>query len=113
MNYVTGAIIVIEFLIMLAGVGYGLFQAFRNSDRDAQLTRVRGDAADYLQKLNYVEPRLRAVEQQNEVLLALHNPTEQLDKLHTNDMEILRVLNAQHDLLEDIDREMYRDKEES
>jgi hypothetical protein len=99
---------VVGALVVLATAGGGLWAVFRSSAQDATIKRLRDERDDYLSRLNFIEPRHRAVEQQNEVLLALHNPTERLDDLGSQHAEMLRLLNAQSILLQQIDRTLDR-----
>lgn len=107
MNSAGVAISTILGLLALAGLGGGLWAVFRSAAQDARIKRLQDERDDYLSRLNYIEPRHRAVEQQNEVLLALHNPTDELTGLHDNQVEILRVINAQSALIRQIDRRLY------
>lgn len=107
MNGLQTALSVIGALIVLAGVGGVLYANFRASQDEAVKKRLREERDDYLSRLNYIEPRHRALEQQNEVLLALHNPKEQLDDIGVNVVEALRLLRAQKSLMEQIDRTLY------
>lgn len=97
-------------LLTLAGLGGGVWVTFKGAATAARIKRLQDERDDYLSRLNFIEPRHRAVEQQNEVLLALHNPTEKLDQLGDNQTEILRVLRAQHRIIEQIDQQLYRDR---
>jgi hypothetical protein len=45
----------------------------------------RGPRRDYLSRLNYIEPKLTKAEEQNRILLELHNPAEQIKALATQE----------------------------
>lgn len=109
---------VIQLVAMLAGLAFGAWQLLQGANREATIKRLRGENADYLQRLNYIEPKHRAMEQQVDVLLALHNPTDKLDELSEgirgtrellseDNREILNRLNAVKTLAEQIDRRLY------
>jgi hypothetical protein len=84
-----------------------LYANFRAAQSEAQLKRLRDERDDYLSRLNFIEPRHRAAEQQLEVLLALHNPKEQLDTMSEHQTEQTRILHAVLALAEQIDRKLY------
>lgn len=108
MNALQTVLSVIGGLIVLAGIGGVLYAQFRSAQHEATETRLRAERDDYLSRLNYIEPRHRAIEQQNEVLLALHNPKDQLDDIAEHQQEIIRQLRAQRELIEQVDRKLYQ-----
>lgn len=95
-------------LIVLAGIGGVLYAQFRSAQHEATVKRLREERDDYLSRLNYIEPRHRALEQQTEVLLALHNPKEQLDDMQATLTETARIARGILTLAEQIDRQLYR-----
>lgn len=107
MNGLQTALSIIGALVVLSALGGALYANFRAAQSEATLKRLRDERDDYLSRLNYIEPRHRAIEQQNEVLLALHNPKDQLDDIQGSQAEMLRVLRAQKTLMEQIDRHLY------
>lgn len=92
----------------LAILGGGMWSLFRSSAQDDRIKRLQGERDDYLSRLNFIEPRHRAIEQQNELLLAMHNPTEKLDGLVATTDETLTIVRAMRDIGRQIDRELYR-----
>jgi hypothetical protein len=109
MNAASVILSIIGALVVLASVGGGLWAVFRSSAQDSTIKRLRDERDDYLSRLNYIEPRHRAVEQQNELLLAMHNPTEKLDALAGDSHRVLDALKTMHVLIQQIDRSLYRE----
>lgn len=101
MNTLQSVLVIIVSLVTLAGVGGALWAIARSSQQDARIKRLQGERDDYLSRLNYIEPRLKAVEQQNEVLLALHNPTDKIEALKAQEQ-------ANHDATVDLLQEQSR-----
>lgn len=108
MNALQTALAVIGGLVTLAALGGALYANFRAAQSDAIIKRLRDERDDYLSRLNYIEPRHRAAEQQLEVLLALHNPKDQLDDMQTTLTETIRLVRGIKTLAEQIDRQLYR-----
>jgi hypothetical protein len=68
----------------------------RASNKDARIKRLQDENADYLKRLDYIEPRFAKAEQQNRLLLEMHNPSDQIEALrqqeqgnHDRTVEIL------------------------
>ena len=106
MTIVQSTIAVIVGLAALATLAFGAWQLVRGADREATIKRLRAETADYLQRLNYIEPKHRALEQQVDFLIALHNPGEKLDDI----IQYLRGIKA---LAEQIDRRLYEPRGEN
>lgn len=114
MSTTAAVLAVIATLVTLAGVAFAAWQLLKAADREARIKRLQNERDDYLSRLNYIEPRHRAIEQQNEVLLALHNPTDKLEDLAERQADMLRILRGIKTLAEQIDRRLYappREKE--
>lgn len=97
LSAVQASLVVILGLITLATLAGGLYAVFRSSAQDARIKRLQDERDDYLSRLNYVEPKLLEAEQQNRVLLELHNPSDQLEAIkaqgqvnHDRIVEIIR-----------------------
>lgn len=95
MNDLQTFLAIVGSLVLLAGVGGVLYAQARASQRDATETRLRRENEDYLRRLNFVEPKLAKAEEQNALLMTLHNPTAKLEELSGNDKKILEILAAQ------------------
>lgn len=110
MSLLQSVLAVIGALLALSAVGGGLYAAFRSNDQEARIKRLQSERDDYLSRLNYIEPRLTVVEQQNEVLRTLHNPADQLQALRvqeqTNHDRTVELLEQQHATLQSIDQHL-------
>lgn len=91
-------------ILVCIGAAAALTAVFRTTAQDKTIERQRSEIGDYIRRLDYVEPRLHTLEQQNETLLRLHDPTADRAATAAEHAEILRVLRAQSDTLEDIER---------
>lgn len=112
MSGVATALSVLGALVTLAGIGGAMYANFRGAQYKATLDRVSRERDDYLSRLNFIEPRHRAAEQQLEVLLALHNPKDQLDDMQSTATETLRIVRGIKNIAEQIDRQLYRPRGE-
>lgn len=92
-------------LFILVGAAFAGWQLLKAADKEAELTRLRSFNADYLERLNYIEPKHRALEQQVDVLLALHDPSAE----HA---EIIKLLHGIKRLAEQIDHSLYAPREQ-
>lgn len=94
-------------LVLLAGAAGGTYAHFKSSEDKEEMARVRAHRDDLLSRLNFIEPRVKLLEQQNEVLMSLHNPAQQITNLaeqeQRNHVETVRLLQSTHDILEQID----------
>lgn len=95
MNTLQTALAILGGLLVLAATGGGIYAQARAADRDATEKRLRAENQDYTRRLDYVEPRLKTLEEQNELLLQLHNPTVKLDGLSSEHARILDLLKSQ------------------
>lgn len=112
MNTVSAVLSVFGGLIGLAIIAFGAWQLLKRADLESTVTRQRGEIADYLQRLNYIEPKHRALEQQVDVLLALHDPSAKLDDIREEQAEMMRLLRGIKALAEQIDRRLYAPREQ-
>lgn len=107
------ALAVVLALFALAVIGGGLWAAFRSTDQDARIKRLQGERDDLLSRLNFIEPKLKVVEDQNALLLAMHNPAEQIAELKSQEAENHRktyaLLEKQHATLLLIDEHLLRE----
>lgn len=97
-------------LFTLAAAGGGVWATFRSTDQEARIKRLQSERDDLLSRLNFIEPKLKALEDQNKVLLGLHNPTEQIAALRTQEADNHRktfdLLTKQHETLQQIDKHL-------
>jgi hypothetical protein len=97
-------------LFLLAGLVGGLWAAFRSADQETRIKRLQSERDDLLSRLNFIEPKLKALEEQNKVLLDLHNPADQISALKAqeaaNHKATFELLTAQHKTLQAIDRHL-------
>ncbi len=68
-------------LLALAAIGGGAWATWKSAGLEATVKRLRSEIADYLSRLNYIEPRLEVVERENKTLLALHNSAGAIQEL--------------------------------
>lgn len=110
MTGLEGALAVVGTLVVLAGVAGGLWAVARSSAQDTRIKFLEGERADYLSRLQYIEPKLREAEQQNKVLLDLHNPADQIKQLaaqeSVNHEQTVVLLNQQHTTLKAIEQRL-------
>jgi DNA polymerase III delta prime subunit len=87
-------------LLALAGLAGGLRATWKTSGLEATVARLRGEIDDYLKFYNYAKPRLDVLEQQNKLLLEMHNPADAIEKLYVqegkNHLETIGVLRQLH-----------------
>jgi hypothetical protein len=106
------ALAVVGGLVALATLGGGLWAIFRTSAQDSRIKFLESQTADYLSRLNYIEPKLKEAEQQNRILLELHNPAEQIKQLaaqeQTNHDQTITLLTEQKQTLALIESRMPR-----
>lgn len=97
-------------LFALTAIGAGIWASFRSTDQEARIKRLQGERDDYLSRLNFMEPKLKTLEEQNQVLLDLHNPAEQIAALRSQEAENHRrtyaLLEQQHRVLQQIDKHL-------
>jgi hypothetical protein len=74
-------------LFALTAIGAGVWASFRSTDQDARIKRLQSERDDLLSRINYIEPKLLTLEKQNQVLLDLHNPAEQIAALRKQEKE--------------------------
>jgi hypothetical protein len=82
MNQLGGALVAIATLLGLAGLGGATWAVIKASVQDATIKRLRGENDDYLKRLNYIEPKVEALERENKTLHVLHNPADAIDRLN-------------------------------
>lgn len=112
MNGLSQGLAVIGALVALATIAGVVWVVARSSARDTRLKYVEGLAADYLSRLNYIEPKLTKAEEQNRILLELHNPAEQIKALaaqeQTNHDRTVALLVEQRATLAQMESKMPR-----
>lgn len=111
MSGIQQGLAVVGAIVMLAVVAGGLWAVFRSADRDARIDRLEGERDDYLSRLNFIEPRFKELEQQNKLLLDLHNPSDQIAALRvqeqTNHDRTVAILSEQSTTLHQIDTTLH------
>lgn len=112
MSGLQPALAVVVGVIALAAVAGGVWAVFRSSSQDARIDRLQDERDDYLSRLNFIEPRFKEVEQQNRLLLDLHNPADQIEALRaqeqTNHDRTVAILAEQSTTLHQIDTTLHR-----
>jgi chromosome segregation ATPase len=97
-------------LFLLTVVGGGIWASFRSTDQEARIKRLQGERDDLLSRLNFIEPKLRTVEEQNSVLRELHNPAQQIAALREqeaqNHAKTYELLEAQSVTLKQIEESL-------
>lgn len=103
---------IIGALVALTVLGAGVYVIFTTSAKDAREKRLRDENVDLIRRLDYVEPKLKTAEEQNALLMQLHNPTAQLEQMSAENrqrhVEISRLLKEQSQTLHDIDDKVTR-----
>lgn len=110
MNGLQAGLAILGTLVVLGGVGAGVWAFFTSAGRDAAMNRLRVENEDVIRRLNYVEPRLKDSEAKNALLMELHNPTARLDAISALQVQdgkdnrnlherTVTLLNAQHTAL--------------
>jgi len=83
-------------LIVVAGAAATIWAYVKGGAQDNQIERLRGEVTDYLSRLNYIEPRFKASQEQNEILRTLVDPSGRLDEIRSTvtekSDEILRAV---------------------
>jgi hypothetical protein len=102
-NDLGAAFGVIGVIVTLLVLGAGGWVIVRGSAKDAREKRQAAFIEELTGRLDYVEPRLKKAEEQNAILMTLHNPTAKLDDLSASDARILEILSDQGRLLAEID----------
>lgn len=103
MSQVAVTLSVIAGVLFLIGVAAALSAVYRSTAQDKRIERLQSENTDYVRRLDYVEPRLHTLEQQNETLLRLHDPTADRQATAAEHAEILRVLHEQSRVLGEIE----------
>lgn len=106
MSQLAVALSVLGGLLALVGLAAGVSAVFRTTAQDKRIERLQSENGDYIRRLDYVEPRLHTLEQQNETLLRLHDPTVDRAATASEHAAILRVLNANTRVLAEIESSM-------
>lgn len=83
MSTIQAVLAVLGGLILLAGFGGAVWAYTKGGAQDRQIERLRGEVADYLARLNYIEPRFKSMQEQNEILRTLLDPSARLEELRT------------------------------
>ncbi len=98
-------------LIVVAGFTGGLYAYAKAGAQDAIIERLRGERDDLLSRLNFIEPRFAAAEEQNKILKTLTDPSEGLkqigDQVNTKAEQITMILERQSATLADIQTQVH------
>jgi Fic family protein len=95
-------------LLALGAAAGGIWAAFRAAGQDATIRRQREDIAEYLSRIEYIEPRWKAADEQNTLLRDLHNPTSQLERIESTGRRTFELLEKQHAQLDEVAQELHR-----
>lgn len=107
MNTLAVIASVIGAIVLLAVTAGGVVAILRASEKEKTEERLRAENQDYVRRLEYVEPRLRTLERDNETLLKLHDPTDAADQSSEEHAQIVSILVANKQLLEAIDKRLH------
>lgn len=99
MDGIVAAVVVVTGLLGLIGLAGAVYANLRSSALEASNRRLSTDNEYYLRKVNYLEPRVEALERENETLQKLHNPIPAINSLrdqegrnHKEAMKMLRLI---------------------
>lgn len=81
MSQLGGVLVAIATILGLAGLGGATWAVIKASAQDATIKRLRGENDDYVKRLNYIEPKVDALERENRTLRDLHNPADEIASL--------------------------------
>jgi hypothetical protein len=83
-------------LFGIAVIAGALYAYAKGGAQDARIERLQGERDDYLSRLNYIEPRFKSAQEQNEILRTLVDPSARLieirDTVDTKTAEILAAV---------------------
>lgn len=113
MNTLGLILSIIGGLAALAAVSAGVYATFKGTAADKRIERLQGERDDYLSRLNFIEPRYAALEEQNQTLRTLYDPSARLVELgaavESNAKKVLAVLDRQAATLEEIKQRVHVD----
>lgn len=106
MDHLQTVLAIIGGLLVLTTAGAAIWAVFRSTSQDARIKRLQDERDDYLNRLNFIEPKVKALEQQNELLMAMHNPADAIAALgiqeKANHEQTVTFLKEQSGLLKQI-----------
>lgn len=86
-------------LVLLAAVAAGVWVVFKGKAVELTVQRLRGENEDYVRRLNYVEPQLEHLKNENGVLRSMVNPATEIHEMreqenahHDEQMRVLRSI---------------------
>ena len=107
MGGLNEGVIFVSGVLALALLVGGLWVVVRASNKDARIKRLQDENADYLKRLDYIEPRFAKAEQQNRLLLEMHNPSDQIEALRQQEQgnhdATVKILTEQAAVLKQIE----------
>lgn len=110
MDSLQAVLAIIGGLVALLMIGAATWAVFRSSSQDARIKRLQDERDDYLHRLNFIEPKVEALTKQNELLMAMHNPADQISKLsvqeQANHEQTVTFLTQQNELLTAIHKDL-------
>lgn len=68
-------------IVLLAGAAGVVYAIALSSGQDARIKRLDEENVGYLRRLNYLEPLVKQLQRENEMLHDLHNPADQIRAL--------------------------------
>jgi hypothetical protein len=97
----VAALLAVSSLLGVAGIAGAVYANFRSSALEASNTRLTADNDYYLKKIQYLEPKVEALERENNTLRTLVNPAEAIEHLREqeqrNHRETLGLLQQIHE----------------
>lgn len=101
MTNLAAAFVAVATLLGIAGVIGAVYANFRSTALEASNKRLTADNDYYLKKVSYLEPKVEALERENETLRTLINPAQAIEALrkqeadnHTDTYALLQANNA-------------------
>jgi uncharacterized protein HemX len=105
---IQAALSVLGALVALAVLGGGLWAVFRNANLTATNDRQAKQITEYIGRIDYIEPRWKAADEQNTLLRELINPTAQLGRIESKTERAVELLEQQRQTLDELGQEMHR-----
>jgi hypothetical protein len=95
MNPVLVIVSIIGALVVIAGFVTAVWVSARAGGQAERIKRLSGDRDDYKSRVEFIEPRLVKIEQENALLQELHNPSARLGAIKADTARILSILKDQ------------------
>lgn len=95
MNTVGATVAILAGLVVLAGFIVAVLVNARAKGQEETTKRLRDDRDDYKSRVEFIEPRLSKVLEENAMLQQMHDPTAQLTAIKGDTGMIVALLKAQ------------------